>query len=307
MRHELGRDVARMFAELTGLELHLLTAADFVDSPVTEPARWCPEARQHRAGGREPRRLCVECVDRIWRAEARRGRSGVFVGACGRRNCSLSLKANDGGTLRLVIQQPLPASDGEGLPEARERAGGRPREDPEFNHAAAWLRLVARGLESAIEVEELKRTLEQARRVQRVVMARDLRLQGLVQRRLPELSGKAGLPEATSQAIRLVEQVRRYLLQNYHRPIGLNEAAAHVRRTPSYVSGLFARETGGSLHAYLQELRLTKAQELLRDPCRTVAEIAAATGYASAGWFRHAFKKHVGLSPSEWRQSRCSG
>jgi two-component system response regulator YesN len=103
-----------------------------------------------------------------------------------------------------------------------------------------------------------------------------------------------------------VEQVRGYLRNNYQHPIGLGDAAAQVRRTPAYVSGLFARESGMSLHAYLQELRLTKAQELLGDPRLTVAEIAAATGYASAGWFRHAFKKHVGLSPSEWRRSRCS-
>jgi hypothetical protein len=28
-----------------------------------------------------------------------------------------------------------------------------------------------------------------------------------------------------------------------------------------------------------------------------------ASGYASAGWFRHSFKHHVGLSPSDWRRS----
>ena len=126
----------------------------------------------------------------------------------------------------------------------------------------------------------------------------------MLKKHLPELSGEPVLPEGTPQADRLVEQVRDFLLRNYQIPIiGLGEAAAKVHRSASYISTLFARQTGVSFHSYLQELRLAKAQELLRDPRLTVAEVAQASGYASAGWFRHSFKHHVGLSPSDWR--RC--
>jgi AraC-like DNA-binding protein len=205
----------------------------------------------------------------------------------------LRISAADGCALCLVIQSPEPQPAARGSSHAVA-----------FKQAVILLKLVARGLESMLEAEELRWSLDQARRLQQAVLARDDRLRQALKTRLPELAGEPQFPEMSSQAARLVHQVRDFLQHNYQRPLlGLGEAAASVHRSSSYLSTLFARETGVSLHSYLQELRLTKARELLRDPRLSVAEVAHASGYASAGWFRHSFKHHVGLSPSDWRRS----
>lgn len=175
-----------------------------------------------------------------------------------------------------------------------------------FGQAGTLLKIVARGLEALLEAEELKWALSEAQRIWQAVLAGDNRLRQALGKRLPELLGETVGPEITPQADRLVERVRDFLLQNYRCPaIGLGDAAACVHRSASHISTLFARATGISFHSYLQELRLTKARELLRDPSLTVAEVAAASGYASADWFRHSFKHHLGLSPSDWRRSHC--
>jgi two-component system response regulator YesN len=56
-----------------------------------------------------------------------------------------------------------------------------------------------------------------------------------------------------------------------------------------------------TFHHFLEEVRLSKARELLRDPRNRVGEVADAAGYASPDSFRHAFKAHEGLSPDAWR------
>jgi two-component system response regulator YesN len=92
-----------------------------------------------------------------------------------------------------------------------------------------------------------------------------------------------------------------FVHQHYHRPVGLGELASAMRMNASYLSALFSQTTGVTFHHFLEEVRLSKAKELLRDPRNRVSEAARAAGYASPDSFRHAFKAHEGLSPEAWR------
>ena len=69
----------------------------------------------------------------------------------------------------------------------------------------------------------------------------------------------------------------------------------------AYVSSLFYTATGVTFHHYLEEFRLAKAKELLRDPVKRVCEVACAVGYANPNHFRDVFKARVGIAPSVWR------
>ena len=55
---------------------------------------------------------------------------------------------------------------------------------------------------------------------------------------------------------------------------------------------------------YVAELRMNAAQELLQDPLRSAAEIAAMVGYDSSSYFARAFKKHTGMTPTEYRRAQ---
>ena len=106
---------------------------------------------------------------------------------------------------------------------------------------------------------------------------------------------------ARSHAQKLIEAMLDYVHQHSSRPINLDELASAMRMNASYLSALFSQTTGVPFHQYMQEIRLTEAKELLRDPRNRVGEVARATGYASPDAFRHAFKAHEGLSPMAWR------
>ena len=92
-----------------------------------------------------------------------------------------------------------------------------------------------------------------------------------------------------------------YVHQHYFRPIGLGDLASAMKMNASYLSALFSQTTGVTFHHFLEEVRLSKVKELLRDPRNLVCDVACATGYASPDSFRHAFKAHEGISPEAWR------
>ena len=56
--------------------------------------------------------------------------------------------------------------------------------------------------------------------------------------------------------------------------------------------------------AYLTSWRMLLAGELLSDPHRTTADIAQQVGYGSPFALSTAFKRHHGVSPSEFRRRR---
>lgn len=63
----------------------------------------------------------------------------------------------------------------------------------------------------------------------------------------------------------------------------------------------FAARFGVTIHAYVRELRLSKALEMLRDDSGSVLEVALAVGYEHASNLSAALKKRYGLSPKQLR------
>jgi AraC-like DNA-binding protein len=65
----------------------------------------------------------------------------------------------------------------------------------------------------------------------------------------------------------------------------------------------FRRETGKSPHHYLQEVRINAAAQLLKRGRVNVTEAALSVGFTDLGRFSRAFKRQVGLRPSEVTRS----
>ena len=100
----------------------------------------------------------------------------------------------------------------------------------------------------------------------------------------------------------LVQRMQDYIHQHYSHPIELHDLAAALNLNASYVSSLFSTTLGVTFHHYLEELRLARARELLRDPARRVSEVAYAVGYSNPNHFCNVFTTRIGLSPSAWRE-----
>lgn len=69
-----------------------------------------------------------------------------------------------------------------------------------------------------------------------------------------------------------------------------------------YLRKLFAKEVGLSPTAYLIELRLNYAKQLLLTTNHTITTIANMCGYADSLYFSRLYSKHYGISPTTERQ-----
>ncbi|MDD3155609.1 MAG: AraC family transcriptional regulator [Victivallaceae bacterium] len=98
---------------------------------------------------------------------------------------------------------------------------------------------------------------------------------------------------------------KEYVEKNACSPdLSVHAVAGHFRVTPNYLSTLFRRNLGVSLHEYIISRRIFHAQELLKSGELTVRETAFACGFEDPNYFGRAFARRVGVSPGQMRTPR---
>lgn len=110
------------------------------------------------------------------------------------------------------------------------------------------------------------------------------------------------LPERTDQNTNW--QVRRacdYIKEHYRKDLNLNCIAEYLELSESYTSRIFNKYMGMNIPAYINQVRIEQAKELLKNTNKKIYEIAQETGYISTTAFHIAFKKQEGITPIEFR------
>ena len=100
-----------------------------------------------------------------------------------------------------------------------------------------------------------------------------------------------------------IEQVLAYIERNLTRPISRQDLARQAAFAPSYFSALFREATGTTIPEYINARRVSRAQELLREPQTRVSAVCYAVGFRDLSNFNRVFKRLVGQTPREYRRS----
>ena len=98
-----------------------------------------------------------------------------------------------------------------------------------------------------------------------------------------------------------VRRVRQYLETHFDEPIRLDALAEFAAFSPYYLNRIFQAEVGIPPYEYLVKIRLKHAQEMLSGG-HSIAEAAHHSGFADQSHFTRFFKRHVGVTPGEYRQ-----
>ena len=83
----------------------------------------------------------------------------------------------------------------------------------------------------------------------------------------------------------------------------VGEIAKAMDLSEGHLSHVFKKETDYTLLGYLTRYRMHKAMELLRGSRMKVYEVAEQVGYRDITYFSSAFKKAVGVTPSEYQDT----
>lgn len=110
-----------------------------------------------------------------------------------------------------------------------------------------------------------------------------------------------GLP-TTAEASPLHAALDRVFADLSH-PRGLADAARDAGLSTRSFQRACRAELGMSFQAWLSQARLLRAIEHLASPTLEIGEVALRCGYESPSSFARAFKKALGVTPSQWRAS----
>jgi len=88
-----------------------------------------------------------------------------------------------------------------------------------------------------------------------------------------------------------------FIIINFKNNISLKSVSEYLGYSQEHFSRMFKKYTGLGFHAYLTELRLAYAKNLLDSQQITVTEICYESGFGCIRSFHRAFKKKYGYSP----------
>lgn len=108
-------------------------------------------------------------------------------------------------------------------------------------------------------------------------------------------TGRVISPEVT-RAIDFIEA-------NADRSIGLEDIANAAFRSPSHLARVFASEVGMPPHRFLISVRIKRAQQLLANTTKPIAEIALDCGFTHQEHLTRIFRKHFETTPAAYRRS----
>mgnify|MGYP000374434333 CR=1 FL=1 len=107
-------------------------------------------------------------------------------------------------------------------------------------------------------------------------------------------------PETTVEEPSL-QAVTDLLIRDLAHPPSLSELAREAGMSHARLNRQFKKHYGATVFDWLRSYRMQRACTYLRDPQRSITDIAFQCGFSSASHFAQSFKKQFGHSPSEYR------
>jgi YesN/AraC family two-component response regulator len=95
-----------------------------------------------------------------------------------------------------------------------------------------------------------------------------------------------------------IGKVTRYIALHYADKLTVKNLARQVRLDLDYFGHLFKRETGMTVHQYINKVRIRNAENMLKSGNYKVQEVAEHCGFSDVFHFYKSFKALRGFPPS---------
>lgn len=114
------------------------------------------------------------------------------------------------------------------------------------------------------------------------------------------------LNKSSRTNMNMAEETISYINNHFQENITIEELAAHAGLSQYHFIRTFKSETGFTPHEYLVNTRIATAKYLLKTSQLPVKEICFSSGFSGENIFCSAFKRHLGMTPLQYRNSEES-
>ncbi|PKM51804.1 MAG: DNA-binding response regulator [Firmicutes bacterium HGW-Firmicutes-7] len=120
---------------------------------------------------------------------------------------------------------------------------------------------------------------------------------------LGEYIMEAGAKSRQITTANLVTLAKAYVEEEYMDwALSIQKICEYLNYSPNYFSSVFKKETGQAFMNYLMDRRLEAAKELLLTTEMKSLEVALEVGFSSSNYFAYCFKRHLNVSPMQYRK-----
>ncbi|MGL5296693.1 MAG: helix-turn-helix domain-containing protein [Culicoidibacterales bacterium] len=106
----------------------------------------------------------------------------------------------------------------------------------------------------------------------------------------------------TSEKTQMIKSCIDYLQQHYQEKIALTQLAQLINVSPEYFCRFFKTHTGMTAIAYLHEIRIEAATQLLLHSDLSMLAISLQVGFDDPSYFTKKFRQRKGVTPAQFRK-----
>lgn len=100
----------------------------------------------------------------------------------------------------------------------------------------------------------------------------------------------------------IVLEVEKYIEKYYgDEDLSIEKLSNKLGISQTYLTRLLKKEIGMNFIDYLTYIRIQNSIELMKEPSIKIYEISRLVGYSTQHYFSSVFKKHMGMSPNDYR------
>ena len=96
---------------------------------------------------------------------------------------------------------------------------------------------------------------------------------------------------------KLMQEITQYINDNFEKEITLTDLSKIFGISESHLSRRFKLSTGTCINEYINYVRITNAEWLLKTKKLPITEVAIRCGFNDSSYFAHVFKKLKGITP----------
>jgi AraC-like DNA-binding protein len=134
-----------------------------------------------------------------------------------------------------------------------------------------------------------------------------LQLCGLIERELSGGVSSHADERGLSHTLERIQAAIDYIYEKAEYPISLHDVAEVASLSPWYFSRVFKKTIGTSFRIFVNEVRIERAESLMADGTKTLAEIALESGFDNLRTFNEVFRAIRGTTPSQSRAGMGCG